>query len=192
MKRYAFVLSFLIVTAVAAGPVLAQDNPFVGTWRLDAAKSKSEPGPALKSQTRTVVAEGAGAKYSFEGVRADGTAFAYSLAGMVMPQWFPMQAMGKSPMTYFEPAAVIVTLVLLGQLLEFFDLPADTRPENIRQQLLPSWDSLAMVQLITELEGAFLVTFDIDEIDRLRSYDEIRDALSRKGFSFHAQPISKT
>jgi acyl carrier protein len=79
---------------------------------------------------------------------------------------------------------------LLRLLLEFFDLPADTRPENIRQQLLPSWDSLAMVQLITELEGAFLVNFDIDEIGRLRSYDEIRDALCRKGFSF--QPISQT
>jgi acyl carrier protein len=72
---------------------------------------------------------------------------------------------------------------LLGLLLEFFDLPPDTRPEDIRQQLLSSWDSLAMVQLITELEGRFLVSFDIDEIGRLRSYDEIRDALSRKGFS---------
>ncbi len=78
MKHFAFVLSFLIVAAVAAVPALAQDNPFVGTWKLDVTKSKSEPGPALKSQTRTVVAEGAGAKYSFEGVRADGTAFAYS------------------------------------------------------------------------------------------------------------------
>jgi acyl carrier protein len=81
---------------------------------------------------------------------------------------------------------------LLRLLLEFFDLPADTRPENIRQQLLPSWDSLAMVQLITELEGVFLVNFDIDEIGRLRSYDEIRDALCRKGFSFQAGPISQT
>ena len=80
---------------------------------------------------------------------------------------------------------------LLCLLLEFFDLPADTRPENIRQQLLPSWDSLAMVQLITELEGAFLVTFDIDEIDRLRSYDEIRDALSRKGVSLEVQLSSR-
>jgi acyl carrier protein len=79
---------------------------------------------------------------------------------------------------------------LLRLLVEFFDLPADTPPENIRQQLLPSWDSLAMVQLITELEGTLLVNFEIDEIDRLRSYDEIRDALSKKGFSFHAPPIS--
>ena len=81
---------------------------------------------------------------------------------------------------------------LLGLLLEFFDLPADTRPENIRQQLLPSWDSLSMVQLITELEGTFLVNFDIDEIDRLRSYEEIQDALCRKGFSLDGPPISRT
>jgi acyl carrier protein len=81
---------------------------------------------------------------------------------------------------------------LLRLLVEFFDLPADTRPENIRQQLLPSWDSLAMVQLITELEGTFLVTFDIDEIDRLRSYDQIRNALCKKSFSFQASPNSGT
>jgi acyl carrier protein len=72
---------------------------------------------------------------------------------------------------------------LLQLLVEFFDLPADTRAESIRQQLLPCWDSLAMVQLITELEGKFLVNFDIEEIQRLRSYDEIRDALQRKGIS---------
>ena len=81
---------------------------------------------------------------------------------------------------------------LLRLLVEFFDLPADTRPQNVRQQLLPAWDSLAMVQLITELEGTFLVNFDIDEIDRLRSYEEIQDALCRKGFSLDGPPISRT
>jgi acyl carrier protein len=80
---------------------------------------------------------------------------------------------------------------LLQLLVEFFDLPADTRPDNIRQQLLLSWDSLAMVQLITELEGKFLVNFDIEEIQRLRSYDEIRDALSRKGVSLEVQLSSR-
>jgi acyl carrier protein len=80
---------------------------------------------------------------------------------------------------------------LLRLLVEFFELPADTRPQNVRQQLLPAWDSLAMVQLITELEEKFLVSFNIDEIDQLRSYDEIRDALSRKGFSLHGPPVSR-
>jgi acyl carrier protein len=69
---------------------------------------------------------------------------------------------------------------LLPLLLEFFDLPADMRPEDIKQQSVPAWDSLAMVQLITDLEQAFAVNFDIEEIGRLRSYEEIRDALLRR------------
>jgi len=73
---------------------------------------------------------------------------------------------------------------LLPLLLDFFELPADTPPEDIRQQLLPAWDSLATVQLITDLERAFSVNFDIDEITRLRSYREIRDALIRQGVRF--------
>jgi len=81
---------------------------------------------------------------------------------------------------------------LLGLLVEFFELPPDILPENITQQSLQSWDSLKMVQLITELEGAFSVNFDIDEIERLRSYDEIRNALYRKGVSFDRPTISRS
>lgn len=77
---------------------------------------------------------------------------------------------------------------LVTLLVDFFDLPPDTRPENITQQSLEVWDSLAMVQLITELEGTFSVAFDMDEIDRLQSYREIRDALSKKGVPFENPP----
>ena len=42
-----------------------------------------------------------------------------------------------------------------------------------------------MVQLIADLQGTFSVEFDLDEIDALRSYDEIHRALSRKGMSFN-------
>ena len=73
-------------------------------------------------------------------------------------------------------------------LVEFFDLPTETRSEDIKQELLSNWDSLAMVQLITELERRFSVEFDIDEIHRLRSYAEIREALSRKGLVFEHSP----
>ena len=69
-------------------------------------------------------------------------------------------------------------------LVEFFGLPTNTRAEDISQQLLTSWDSLAMVQLITELERRFSIEFDLEEIQRLRSYAEIRTALSRKGLVF--------
>jgi acyl carrier protein len=47
---------------------------------------------------------------------------------------------------------------------------------------------LAMVQLITDLEQAFSVNFDIEEIGRLRSYQEIRDALLRRAVRFDNSP----
>ncbi len=70
---------------------------------------------------------------------------------------------------------------LLHLLVDFFDLPADKRHDAITQQAVPGWDSLAMVQLIAELEGVFSIEFDLEEIQRLRSYDEIRAVLQRKG-----------
>jgi acyl carrier protein len=70
---------------------------------------------------------------------------------------------------------------LLPLLTDFFNLPPDARPQEISQQTIASWDSLAMVQLITELQGCFSVEFDLEEIQALRSYQEIHDTLVRKG-----------
>lgn len=73
---------------------------------------------------------------------------------------------------------------LLRLLTDFFNLPPETHPHEISQQAVASWDSLAMVQLIADLQGTFSVEFDLEEIQALRSYDEIWSALSRKGISF--------
>jgi acyl carrier protein len=70
---------------------------------------------------------------------------------------------------------------LLRLLTDFFNLPPGTSPREITQEAIASWDSLAMVQLIADLQGTFLIEFDLNEIDALRSYDEIQRALSRKG-----------
>ena len=72
MKRVPLLLSILACSAIASGPLFAQSNPFLGTWTLNIAKSRVEPEPGPKCLTRTVVADGAGAKYTFEGVSADG------------------------------------------------------------------------------------------------------------------------
>ncbi len=74
MKRVLFVLSLLVFS----GSLFAQTNPFEGTWKLNLSKSKFEPGPAPKSLTRTVAAQADGAKYSFEGIAADGKPLSYS------------------------------------------------------------------------------------------------------------------
>ena len=76
--RLRFALAALATLVCAAAiPLLAQ-NPIVGTWKLNVAKSKFNPGPAPKSMTRTVEAQGDKVKYAFEGVAADGSAISYT------------------------------------------------------------------------------------------------------------------
>lgn len=70
--------SILALAAVACAPAFAQTNPAVGTWKLNLEKSSYNPGPAPKSLTRTLEAQGNNVKYSFEGVSAEGTGVTYS------------------------------------------------------------------------------------------------------------------
>jgi hypothetical protein len=80
MKRILMLLVVLTLSAVAAGPLMAQANPLAGTWKMNAAKSKAGGAPLPQSMTRTVVADGAGAKYTFTGTGADGKAVEYSFS----------------------------------------------------------------------------------------------------------------
>ena len=80
MKSFTKVVAIGILALGASGPLFAQSNPLVGTWKLNLEKSKFNPGPAPKSMTRTVEAQGDGVKYTFDGVSADGAAIAYSFA----------------------------------------------------------------------------------------------------------------
>jgi hypothetical protein len=77
MKRVLTVVAVALLAVAGATSLQAQSNPVVGTWKLNLTKSKFDPGPAPKSLTRTVVAEGDGLKYTFEGTSADGKAVAY-------------------------------------------------------------------------------------------------------------------
>ncbi len=79
MKRSLVVLALVFCTAMSEA-LWAQDNSFTGLWKLNTAKSKFVPGPGPKSLTRTIVAQGAGASYSFEGVGADGAPIAWSFS----------------------------------------------------------------------------------------------------------------
>jgi acyl carrier protein len=74
---------------------------------------------------------------------------------------------------------------LLQLLIEFFELPSDASPESLTQQAVSAWDSLASVQLVAELQAVFNVNFDLDELESLRSYEQICAALCKKGISPH-------
>ena len=80
MKRVLQFVAIALLVVFCSCTVQAQSNPLVGTWKLNVTKSKYDPGPAPKSLTRTVVAQGDGVKYTFEGVGGDGKPIAYGFS----------------------------------------------------------------------------------------------------------------
>jgi hypothetical protein len=78
MKRILTLITVAVISLAASGTSLAQDNPFVGTWKLNLANSKYSGEQPPKSQTRTVVAQGDGLKVTYEGIAADGSPISYS------------------------------------------------------------------------------------------------------------------
>jgi hypothetical protein len=77
MRKFSFGLAVAVICLGVSGLVMAQDNPLVGTWKLNLDKSKYSAGTAPKSMTRTVSVDGENVKYSFEGVGSDGAALTY-------------------------------------------------------------------------------------------------------------------
>jgi hypothetical protein len=74
MKRRIGVFAALVFVLSAGSVLLAQSNPFVGTWKLNVASSKYDPGPAPQSQTRTWDAAG---MVMVNGVNAAGKPISY-------------------------------------------------------------------------------------------------------------------
>ena len=78
MKRILVFFAAVVLAALVTGVLLAQSDPFVGTWKLNTAKSKYSLSPAPQNMTQTVEAQGNGVKVSSEGTAADGSHTAYS------------------------------------------------------------------------------------------------------------------
>jgi hypothetical protein len=74
MKRRIGVFAALVLVLTAGSVLLAQSNPFVGTWKLNLESSKYNPGPPPQSQTRTWDAAG---MVMVNGVGATGKPFSY-------------------------------------------------------------------------------------------------------------------
>jgi Cu+-exporting ATPase len=97
-----------------------------------------------------------------------GVAYLYSLVATLFPQIFPasFRSMGDRPDVYFEAAAAIVTLVLLGQVLE---LRARSQTSSAIRALLDL--SPKMARLITTDDDATERDIPLDQVkpgDRLR------------------------
>ena len=51
--------------------------------------------------------------------------------------------------------------------------------ENINE-----WDSVAMINIIMEIEKSFEIKIDIDQIEKIKSYESIKEILINKGVKF--------
>jgi hypothetical protein len=78
MKQTLLAILALAVCLVAPTLMKADTSAFVGTWKLNVAKSTFPAGAAPKSMTRTITADGDNVTYSFDGTAADGSALKYS------------------------------------------------------------------------------------------------------------------
>ena len=71
--RWLFLVVCVFSIAVMSSPIIAQTtDPRMGTWKVNLAKSKYNPGPAPKSQTLKFEPSGDGFKMTSDGVPAEG------------------------------------------------------------------------------------------------------------------------
>jgi len=81
--------SFCLAATALPGIGIAENNPLVGTWKLNLEKSKYSPGPAPRSLTLTFVADGANLINTAEVIDAEGkatkTVFAHIYDGKPHP-----------------------------------------------------------------------------------------------------------
>jgi hypothetical protein len=68
MRVVQIVATWLIVTGI----VVAAENAFLGTWKVNTAKSQFTPGPGPKTMTVTFAQDGEQIKRTAEGVNAEG------------------------------------------------------------------------------------------------------------------------
>jgi len=94
MKRILALITLVVLTLLGSVVLLAQDNPFIGSWKLNIAKSKYSSGPAPQSQTQTYQAHGDGMKVSLEGIAADGSRTAWSYTANFDGKDYPISGTG--------------------------------------------------------------------------------------------------
>lgn len=94
MKHFRISAAFLFALSFI-GSTLAHTELFIGTWKLNAAKSKFVPGSRWVSETRIVMPSSAGLKVSIERVNEDGTVQEFEYTASLNGKSYPI--LGQRP-----------------------------------------------------------------------------------------------
>jgi hypothetical protein len=95
MKRLISIGIVFVLALSVASLMLAQSDPFVGTWKLNVRKSKFGSDQSIKSETRMVVTGPTGMNVSVERVNADGSIQEFEYTTNLDGKGYPM--MGQGP-----------------------------------------------------------------------------------------------
>jgi hypothetical protein len=95
MERIFLIIAVVVLGLAGSALMLAQGpDPFVGTWKLNLAKSKYTGAAAPKSDTLTFEAQGNGLRLTRDGIAADGSRIAYSFATSLDGKPVPVSGSG--------------------------------------------------------------------------------------------------
>jgi hypothetical protein len=94
MVRFVSIATVLIVVLLVAGSVLAQTDPFIGTWKLNVKKSKFIPGPPMKNETRIVSPGPLGMDISVKRVNGDSRTEEFEYTTNLDGKSYPMTGHG--------------------------------------------------------------------------------------------------
>jgi hypothetical protein len=96
MKRSFLFVLVAVLLLLTSGPLRAQEH-FLGTRKLNVAKSKFPAGTAPKNETRPVEASGGGQKYTLEGTAADGSKISYTFTTKYDGKPVPITSSAPAP-----------------------------------------------------------------------------------------------
>jgi len=94
MKKLLGVCTVFALAFSLIGALMAQTDPFVGTWKLNARKSKFEPGPPRKSETRIVVTGPNGMRINVDRVNGDGSTQEFEYTTNLDGKSYPITGQG--------------------------------------------------------------------------------------------------
>lgn len=94
MKKLLGVCTVFVLAFSFIGPLIAQSDPFLGTWKLNAKKSKFVPGPPRKSETRIVVTGPNGMRISVDRVNGDGSTEEFEYTTNLDGKSYPVTGQG--------------------------------------------------------------------------------------------------
>ncbi len=116
MKRLFATFSLFVLFMTACGLMLAQSEPFNGTWKLNVAKSKFSQGVELKSDSRTYESSSDGIKVTAVRVTGDGSTQSYGINAKYDGKDSPITGQGPfgaDTITYKKPSDASTTIATL-------------------------------------------------------------------------------